>query len=250
MKKSNHKGRVLQDHKKVGKKFIPPIMQMENMQETSFVEERLPCLIWISALYGRLSDKKATEIVVDFVETAHKSCNEDTIAPLQYLSSYASLSEENKVAVREAIKVKPYFDTLLTMLEHQFHLLERYPLAFLFFEHQYGVDREDAIEMLKEDVSTLFDRTTSHAVKVQVTAMYTQLVSGKMKISANIDLPDFNVIFTAPESEDAKRVAAFSRANINGFAPALQKELGMPCNDWPKVFWDDVFELDGCEYDY
>jgi hypothetical protein len=250
MKKSNHKGKVLQDHKKVGKKFIPPIMQMEQMRETSFVEERLPCLIWISALYGRLHDKKATEIVVDFVETAHKSCNEDKVAPLQYLSSFASLSETNKASVRQAIKVKPYFDTLLTTIEHQFHLLNRYPLAFLFSDHQYGVDREDAIQMLKEDVNRLFDRTASHAVKVQVTAMYTQLVTGNMKISAHIDLPDFNVIFTAPESEDAKRVASFARANINGLAPVLQKELGIPCNDWPRLFWNDVFKLDGCEYEY
>ncbi|WP_419227287.1 hypothetical protein [Alteromonas sp. OM2203] len=251
MKKSNHQGKVLKDHKKVGKKFIPPLMQMDMMRETSFVNDRLPCLIWMSALYRRIGDRKATEFIVDFIETAYKCSEGEKVAPLQYMGSYTSLPDSIKNELYGTLKTKPYFNDLLSNLEHQYHLLKSYPFAFLFSEHQYGVDREDAIEMLKEDVESLLDRMSSEATKVQVTAVYAEMTSGRMKISAHIDLPDFNAIFKAPESEDAKRVAGFARAHINGFAAAsFLKEIGIPENQWPKTFWDEAFDLDGCENGY
>lgn len=251
MKKSNHQGKVLKDHKKVGKEFIPPLMQIDKMRETSFVNDRLPCLIWMSSLYLRLGDRNATKVIVDFIDTAYNCFEGEKIAPLQYMGSYTTLSDSKKNELYETLRTKPYFNDVLSNLEHQYHLLKSYPLAFLFSEHQYGVDREDAIEMLKEDVEALLDRLSSKATKVQVTAVYAEIISGRMKISAHIDLPDFNAIFKAPESDDAKRVASFARAHINGFAAAsFLKEIGVPENNWPETFWNEAFDLDGCDNGY
>ena len=62
MKKSNHKGKVLQEHKKVGQKLIPPLMQLVNMKEVSFQKDTLPCLIWMSAIFLRNKDQNAVQI--------------------------------------------------------------------------------------------------------------------------------------------------------------------------------------------
>ncbi|MCW8109281.1 hypothetical protein OPS25_12300 [Alteromonas ponticola] len=132
MRKSNHQGKVLKDPKKVGKKFIPPFLQIKGMMETSFVNDKLPCLIWMSALYRRIGDRNATKYIVDFIETAHKCCEGDKVAPLQYLGSYTNLTETKKNELYETLKQKPYFSELLSNLEHQYHLLKSYPISFLF----------------------------------------------------------------------------------------------------------------------
>jgi hypothetical protein len=129
MKKSNHQGRVLKDHQKVGKKFIPPIMQINNMKETSFVEERLPCMIWMAALYNRAGDKLATKVIVDFIESVYKCCKDQKVAPLQYMGSYISLNDVQKNNIYNSFKKKPYYDMLLSNLEHK-----RLPIRFSLSE--------------------------------------------------------------------------------------------------------------------
>jgi hypothetical protein len=219
------------------------------MKETSFVEERLPCMIWMAALYNRAGDKLATKVIVDFIESVYKCCKDQKVAPLQYMGSYISLNDVQKNNIYNSFKKKPYYDMLLSNLEHQYHLLKDYPFAFLFQNHQYGVEREEALSMLKEDVAVLLDRAGKIATKVQVTAVYADMTSGRTRISADMDLPDFNVIFKEPDSEDAKRVAGFARAHVNGFAAAsFTKEIDIPENDWPKIFWKAAFQLDKCDY--
>lgn len=129
-------------------------------------------------------------------------------------------------------------------LVHQHHLLEDYPLDFLFEDYIYGVDKEEALELFKEDVSALLDRYTMHSTKVQTSAFVSMTATGKLFLSSEIDLPDFNSIFTSPDSDESKRVASFVRANINAGAGFMDTEGGE--NEWSKSFWNQCFDMEDC----
>ncbi len=138
-------------------------------------------------------------------------------------------------------------------MEHQHHILNDYPLSFLFEEHVYAVDKAEAIEMLTEDVKVLLDRHSPLATKVQVTSVYTTLVTGRLKVSSNIDLPDFNKVFSDPDSDEAKHAASFARANLNGSIGMFKQdndELNIKSNSWVKDFWTQAFKLSGCIDEY
>lgn len=244
MAKGNNQGQVLRDHKKVGQKFIPPLMQLPNMKETSFRDNILPCLIWLSAIFLRNPDRQSVHYVIEFLIKCKGILNDDKSPALVFLNNFDKLTAEQKGRISEGIEDQAMLNFLRESLVHQHHLLEDYPLGFLFEDYVYGVDREEALEHLKEDVSALLDRYTMHSTKVQTTAFVSMTATGKLFLSSAIVLPDFNSIFTAPDSDESKRVASFVRANINAGAGFQDAERGE--NEWSKSFWSQCFDLEAC----
>ncbi len=57
-KKKKKKG-ILSDHHRKGKRLIPPLMKLGNIEETSFKDSKIPELVWMSAIFNRASDKAA-----------------------------------------------------------------------------------------------------------------------------------------------------------------------------------------------
>lgn len=243
-KKGNHKGNILQDHKKVGQRLIPPMMQLENIKETSFREDTLPCLIWISAIFLRLSNRQAANIIVDFVVSCDKTLEGES-PRLAFLNNYNELSPENKRSILDNMD-PDMLEVLRENLVHQYHLIKDYPLAFLFDGYEYSIDRDEAIDFLTEDVDALLNRYTQHSTKVQTTAYVSLAATKKIFISSKIDMPDLNCIFTAPNSDDAKKVASFVRASLNAGAGMLG-EIEEQHNLWAASFWKQAFDLRGCE---
>lgn len=244
MKKPNHPGKILQDHKKIGQKSIPPMMQINNIHETSFIDNTLPCLIWLSAIFLRKNHKLAIKHLTYFIETISEIMEDDNKPSLIFLNDIQNISEENKTKIFQKLNGHPSLEFLQDQLVHQFHLLIDYPLGFLFKNHLYGVERDEAIQMLKADVDSLLDRYSQHATIVQTTAVFLMIITGKLHIGPAIDLPDFNVIFNAPESEDAKRVAGFVRATLNGGAGFMADENKI--NKWANSFWQQTFSIEDC----
>jgi len=227
--------------------------QIANMQEISFTDELLPSLIWMAALYLRCDGRRATKVIVEFIKDAESVFGEKRPQPLHEIGNFSLLSSEQKQIIYDAVKDKKYFETLLDNLEHQYHLLKDYPLSFLFEEHIYAVDKIEALEMLSEDVKNLLDRHSSIATKVQVTAVYTTLETGRLKICHPVKLPDFNAIFTEPDSDEAKHAAAFARANMNGSIGMFRQdndELNIKAHSWAKYFWAQTFKLSDCISEY
>lgn len=246
--KNKQKGKsntqVLSDHKKEGKRLIPPIMQLPMMQMVSFRDKTMPCLIWLSALFVRIPDREAVQKSLDLITRCHEVLGEEAaIPPLVFLNSFSQLSDAQREEIASDQKVRDIADFLWLKIAHQILLFKDHPLAFLFSSYKLELPTELAIEHLKEDVIGLLDRYSHHATKVQVTALVANIASGKMVISSRINLPNFDVIFTAPESDEAKRVAGFARANLNAEAGIRTKEG----NSWATSFWKNAFYLEGCE---
>lgn len=244
MIKGNHQGKILKDHKKVGQKLIPPFMQISNLKEVSFRDNTLPCLIWVSAIFLRNPDRKSVHSIVEFLIKCREILNDDESPALIFFNHFDKLSIDQKAKILEETNDQDMVDFLRKNLVHQFYLLENYPLAFLFDGYTYEVDRDEALEYLKEDVSALLDRYTLHSTKVQTTAFVSMTATGKLVLSSKIDLPDFNAIFTDPESDESRRVASFVRASINADIGSQDDEGGG--NEWSKLFWRQSFRLEKC----
>lgn len=239
MKKSNHKGKILQDHKKVGQKLIPPLMQLVNMKEVSFQKDTLPCLIWMSAIFLRNKDQKAVHNIVDFLTKCADFSEEDESFNFALFNDFNKLNFAEKQRIINVLSLD-LLSFMRKSLEHQYLLFNNYPLAFIFDGYTCKVDKERAIELLKEDVSSLLNRYSMHSTKVQTTVVYSMALAGKIVLSSNIDIPNFNSIFIEPESLESQKVASFVRSILN---------LGNLCNEdnsWSKLFWQQCFDMEGC----
>jgi hypothetical protein len=244
LKKGKDKNQFLAGHKKVGKKLIPPIMQLKNIVPTSFQDETLPDLIWLSAVFSNYGDREAIEKLSTFLRHCKELFNDEELPCLVYLSNFSKLNDQHKSAIRAMAKTTGQLSWIQTALLHQAGLLRNYPLDFLFHEGFEFEARAVSIKSLKGDVSSLLDRYSIFATKVQVTAVYLMMITGKLFVSKEIEMPDFDVVINAPESDSAKRAASFVRATLNGGIPL--REMGDDKNTWPADFWRQAFNLEGC----
>lgn len=244
-KRGNHKGKVLTDYKKVGSKLIPPLLQLPMVQETSFVDKTLPNLIWMSAIFLRAQDKIAVDMIMDFIVRSTELLGDDNHLDLAFLDAFSELSKEQKKLIYEEFKGSDTLDFICDNIAHQHFLFDDYPLDFLFDDFAFGVDREEAIDNLKEDVGALLDRYNSHSVKVQAIAFLSMNASGRCHLSSEMNVPDFNSVFIDPESEESRRLGGFVRANLNTIAGMRQSQNQESV--WPDFFWKKAYFLGECE---
>jgi hypothetical protein len=238
------KSTVLADHHRQGKRLIPPIMRLNNIVEVSFRDTKIPELVWMSAIFNHVPDREAVRGIIEFLIACNSEINDEKKAPpLSFLSNFLILTAEQKKKIVESESCKSYLPFLREHLWHQMQLLDDYPLAFIF-EQRPDRDRLVAIERLKKDVAGLLDRYADQATKVQTTAVVAMMATDKMFIAKHIDFPHPDVIFTAPDSSDAKRVASFVRATLNAGAQLdADAELA---KSWVESFWSQAFNLEGC----
>lgn len=238
------KKQVLTDHLRKGKRLIPPIMQLEKLVETSFRDDTLPDLLWMSAIFLRHRDREAVSRILEFTEICNDSLNRKDAPPLGYLGNFERLSTEEKKGIHSALFEANLLKKIQDDLWHHHRLFPAFPLAFLFKNVEFSDLKTLAIDRLKEDVDALLDRHSRHATKVQTTLVVSMLQSQKLFFGPDISVPDFNSIFTAPDSDGAKRVASFCRANLNAGMGLRSSEQTKSL--WALQFWTHAFALDGC----
>ncbi|WP_394374945.1 hypothetical protein [Stutzerimonas frequens] len=234
---------VLSDHYRKGKRLIPPLMRIGNIQETSFKELMIPELVWMSAIFNRASDRSAVEGVIDFQIACREALDSADAPHLSFLSNFNRLSDTQREKILLSEKCQKILPFLRHELWHQNAVFDSYPLSFIFSDRP-EYDRSLALERLKLDVDSLLDRYTPHSAKVQTTAVVAMIATEKMFLDEQIDLPDPNTIFTSPGSDDAKRVASFARATLNAGSSFVEGQA--EAEKWVSAFWTTCFFLEGC----
>jgi hypothetical protein len=215
-------------------------MQLPNVVATSFRDEVLPDLVWLAAIFRKIDDRTAVALSIDFVKLCSSALPEEA-PPLVKLGNFDRLPTDGKNLILAKFREWSGRKLFLSILGYQAELFPDYPLAFLFDE---GWSKGRAsIRQLKSDVESLLDRYARPATKVQVTAVVALAVSGKFIFTETVEVPDFNAIFTDPESDAARRAASFSRASLNA-------GTGLDDNRterWVNSFWRQAHDLEGCQ---
>jgi hypothetical protein len=167
----------------------------------------------------------------------------DDSPALVFIGAFNKLSEAERQAIRSQAQAEGHLAVLTPQLSHQNALLDGYPLGFLFSEQTLEVERESAIDKLSADVDGMLDRYSDHCTEVQVTTFVSMTATRKILLSSEINLPDVNLIFTAPDSDDARRLASMVRAMLNA-----EMGEGIPeRKQWAAEFWRQAFLMRGCE---
>ncbi|CDZ79487.1 hypothetical protein BN59_03805 [Legionella massiliensis] len=238
-----NKKTILQDHKKKGRKLIPPIMQLENIHEYSFIDNTLPSLIWMSALILRAEEKEAVNKIIDFIKICDETINNGE--HFAFLSSFYKLDKNQKKIILKKIDEETVVFFQNHLAHHYYFFEESYPLDFIF-NATPDLLKEKALQKLMDDVNSLLDRFSQHSTIVQTTAYVSLLITGKVKISNNIIFPNPDIIFTSPASDEAKRVSSHVRAALNVIPNFNISDDDKADNEWANLFWKKAFKLKGC----
>lgn len=234
------KKKNLEGYKRQGKRFIPPMKQLPGLREQSYVNDLLPELIWLGLIHDRRGYPFGARTLEAVVEVTKKWPGEK---PRNYAlqSAYADLKDGQKAELIDIWKRQHLFDDIQHALAPLVLLYDGFSLAFVGPPSSV-ISQETLIERIKQCVGRHLDKYETPAIVLHGTMLLTRLMAGTVKFAAHIDIPDLNSVIDRPESDEAKRAAAFMRASAMG-------EIGMleAANDWARHFWNRGAELTPCE---
>ncbi len=240
--------RVLQDHLRQGKRFVPPMLPFfeginRGAPEIDWIRWALPELLWIGLLADRFGPHDAAATTEALISAAAKAASPELN---QRTFCLASDYRDLEGAVRDTITRELADDVRRRISEALAPFVKFYPafpMAWLVGRGSLETASAgmEALDVIASCVQGLFDRRGRKAMFVQTTAFYGFVQSGRIKFSTSCPPPDINVILEQPDSDEGKKAAAFVRASLNGTVMPLATG-----SEWSKVFWKHGRSLTAC----
>ena len=232
--------RVLQGYQQIGKRFIPPWLQLIPLEESRWIDDRVPELVWIALLMHNLGVKRGNDIATAIAQ-ATAECSQIGKA-FAAASDYAELNDDHKYRVRVALDSEGVLSSAQTGLATLISHYDGFPLAFLQYpSSDHKSAPRPALGDLKEAIDAILDRESRPAMFVQATAVHIYFANGLLKVAPGVSLGNLPAIEEYPETEVSLRVAASVRSSVTFL---VGKEVS---SEWASSFWRQGRIITPCE---
>ncbi|MCY4586263.1 MAG: hypothetical protein OXB98_09530 [Bryobacterales bacterium] len=237
--------KVLADHKKVGKKFIPPfVAKLGQLGEVRWVNDLVPELLWLALLSDRHGRERGVDLARRLALAAVDARRSKPTSWFALASAYAKLSVSEQEAVVAKLGKDGAVQEIRTALSPLLTFYPECPLRFLFDNPPESED--DSLEKFKDVLVTIFDRWDTPSTFEQATAVYIAFCSGMLKVSKDLALANFSAIEEFPNTEESHHVASGARATVSMFYEQFKTDDSAV---WVSYFWRRGLELDDCMFE-
>jgi len=239
------KPEILKGHERVGKRFIPPFLQIDKLSPSSWYLDRFPELVWLALL----SDQQGYRAAVDYAIKLSDIVNSVVADPKRkcgfYMASdYLAITDSEQAEIISKMD-KELSNALDNCLGTILKFYRDFPMGWLVstsWMNETSIGLE-ALESIKNAMRNRIDRTSKPAMECQVLAWVLECKSGKVRFPVGMDIPDPNLISEYPDTEESKKMAALVRASIGAFFSMRE-----PKSDWVAYFWRHSYNISACEY--
>lgn len=235
--------KILKGHKKVGKKFIPPMMQIPRLKEISYTHQIFPEIIWMGLLNDEVGFIQGSRIVGRISEIAYEIKDTEKHFNFAFCSSFNNLSKGQKNLFKQRLSDERILTVLQTSLLPLNKLYKNCPLSFLGYTTTKT--KADLIKRLQDCVGRHLNKYETPSLIIQTNTIYTRVVTKSIKFQHPI--PDLNALVERPESEEAKRAASFVRATLLNEMCIRQESL---TDKWAQSFWNQSYKLGECDFSW
>lgn len=242
------KEKVLQDHKRQGKSFIPPFTHMLGpFHETSWVKTMLPEFLWIALIQDYYGHRKGVTLITSLTQLARKCLLSEKQRIFATISSFGELAVDEQLCLQNKLVAS---GELFEIQKALFPLVTFYPecpLRFLYSNNQnYTRETEQGLERFKTLVEGLYNKTSRDTMMVQATAIWLAFDSGVLKVFKDLALASFPEVEKYPHTELSQKVAASIRASMYMFFTEPHYQVS---SNWPQYFWNRGLEIDRCYFE-
>ena len=234
------KPRVLQGYRQEGKRFIPPFIQHVPVRESSWIDDRVPELIWIALLIRMFGLKEGVSIALSIAKATAK-CAPTAMKAFASASDYVELSDEQRRSIRSVLAEEGMLKKVGRGLEALIHNYADCPFAFLSPDGYQNGPLGSTLENVREAIASISDRESQLSTYSQATVAYIFLVNGRLTVAPHVSLANLPAIEDYPSTEESLRVAAAVRSAVTH----LISHDGP--SKWPNSFWNQGRFLSACE---
>ncbi len=228
---------VLSDHKRIGKKFIPPLMQL-NLNETNWIQDMIPELLWIGLLNKKHGLKVGTELAVDIAKCWWDIVDKKKQPPIYTISNIGSIKKEMQEKLLGLLESNGSLHLINEAFNPLLYFYPKCPISFFS-----SPDKSDcSIGEIKDLLTEVFDKTSVQSTFILATAFYIGCVLGRIKINKNLPLANFPEIEKYPKTELSREIAGSLRAMATG---SLGIDATNP-TEWSNYFWKRGREIEPC----
>lgn len=235
---------ILKGYKRIGTKFIPPILQMGPVTNISYVNQILPELIWMGLLNDRYGYKKGISLVEQITTRAFENRACENHINFALCSNFSLLPVTSKQALLEDMeieKIRPLLSEAIAPL----HLLyDDFPMSFLCNE-QRAMDTSELLRQMAACVALHFDRFDVPACVIQANVLYVREINGGIAYAEGLR-PDFNAILGDPDSRETQSAMAKARM---GAMMEFDQPTSVVETDWSESFWDQGYKISRCIFE-
>lgn len=235
------KEKILEDHKKVGSKLIPPMAQL-GMTEISYVNQIFPEIVWMGLINQREGYRSGTKVVEFMAKRSNEIKTSEKYINFSLASSYGKLGEEQKTQIVADLKKENIYSIIQQSLAPLTCLYDNFPMAFLGppIEH---IGKDTLIEVLKACISKYINKYEQPGMVMQASVMYIRGITGGLFFAKGLEVPDLDKIINDFDSEEGQRAASSVRAFVLSEYIPLGEEKS---DSWARSFWNQCYKLDKC----
>lgn len=232
--KTMKKKPILENHKKEGKKLIPPLLSF-NMQPRSYVQYSIPEIIWIAVIIKKEGLELGTHLGVEFVKTVNSCISK---GELPYFTSwYSSLSEDEAKIIIKKLKENHIYDVIKKDLQDFLNVYPESPFSKIFKSTRLT---KANVSFVKDTIKELFDKRSWLSTFSLGNIMYFLNVLGKLHVVGNSALAEFPKLVDYPNTEISKMIASSVRATSN----VLLGSEKLKNEKWISEFWNRGFKIE------
>ncbi len=234
---------ILDDHQRMGKKFIPPLAQLRT-KPVSYVNQLLPEMLWMGLVHDELGYREGIRLCHALAVTAHKIHNPKKHVNFALCSTYLKLSEAERTELIKRLAEDKSLEPLKSCIAPLTILYEGFPLVFLGLPAD-SIDRAILLKKLKRSVQRHIVKYETPALAIQAAVVYIRGITGGLHLPTKMTPPDLDSIITDPESENANRAGAFVRSFVLMEISLAGEEH---TDEWARSFWNQGIVVDVCEF--
>jgi hypothetical protein len=243
-KRRSAKGGVLGDHRRVGKRFVPPFVAMlGQLQYVKWIDDLLPEVLWLGMLNNDHGLRRGVQLAKKLSTAADR-----VMAPHPHVfartSTYSSIPSEQWPKIVELISPTA-LNQLLSTLRPFVVLYPECPFYALWLSDPPQPYADDVVVM-RTQVETLLNRGDRPAMLAQANAIFIARVTGKLILNQGSFLSNFEAIVAYPDTEESRMVGSAIRAAsmMLGHNTEEAQEAG---GNWTRYFWQRGIEITSCD---
>lgn len=242
--------KILDDHRKSGKRFIPPLLDKLNLAESKWVNYGIPELLWLALIYSRLGLHGAN-VALALGKAANEAFNDSCISTekpcFAFISAYANLETYQKEKIIALLLEKGMLEPIRDSIHSLLIFYPKCPLSFLIgTDNQIeNSDESRSLQELKGVVGAIFDKHSVLATQAQAFAIYISFVTDMLKVDAGNSLAKFPQIADYPKTDESRKIAASIRDTIIVLSNMQNREKAQ---EWLNYFWNRGLEISPCVF--
>jgi len=240
-------GKVLGSYRKVGTKFVPPMLDMPVRPDyISWASHTLPELIWWDVLADKVSHRFAANVAEEIAKYFKGRENRDHW--WAFASDYSQLSDDDAERLRKHLSRRGVLQQVVEGLADFLDIYPECPISRLSDRKPSGIVDIAYLAQFEDRMTELEDKRSRSGVLIQAQVLYLGFMLGKMYVKRGLALADFPEVQNYPNSEKSLRVGAAVCSSVNMIAGSMLPKY--PEDAWVQYFWKrslDLRPLDFCQ---